>query len=1320
MLALSLVVTLTAFNFARQEAAQHLDHRFASAAKEIADDIRERMAHIEESLHASRAFVFARKDISREEWRTFQNNQAIENYHPGTFGIGMAPQIRRQDADTFVRAIRRHDHVDYKIWPAGDRAVYAPIRFTASHNGDTRALGLDMYSEPRRRAAMERARDTGEASLSGLITLVRAGDKESRESVILFLPVYRHTLPPDASVDQRRAAFVSYVYCPILIAEFWRDAIARASQMNVAVQITDADRSTVLPAVRKIPADDNALTLKSDKDVYGRRWDFEFRAMPGFADTGLRSRAAIVAVAGLAISLLLFGMVWLLTSTKLRAEAIARNMTRALRDSEGRLRSLVEQSPDAMIMHQDAKIVFVNNAMVRLMRVADAAALIGQPALSIVDPRRRKIAEQRIRDLYVNKTLPLSEQVYVRADGTTVDVEVAAVSFELDARAAALVTVRDISERKKQEAENERLRRLYAALSQINQAIVWMPTRNELFQKICDVLVEHGGFRLAWIGWHAPQSSRLIPVAQSGDDGGYLEGVTIYTDDRPEGKGPAGTAFREGKPYICRDFLGDPSTLPWRAEAARRGFRAAAVFPIRLKGEVSGTLAVYAADTESFEDKEISLLVEAAIDVSFALDNFARDEARQQAEVSVKRLAAIVESTDDAIIAKTLQGIITDWNPAAQRLFGYTAGEMIGRSIQVLIPPDRAAEEDQILARVGKGEHIRHFETVRLRKDGQTIAVSVTISPIWAPDDAVAGETKIVGAAKIVRDISERKRAEEGLQRFYMAMQTSQDGIFLMDFETFRYLDVNETGCRMLGYSREELLTMRTLDTNPGMTESQQRRRFDEAKALGSEHVLTEPEGRTMRHKNGSVFPIEVARRSLRIGEKELVVGVARDISVLTSTRLRGEKIAHDLTGELREREHRFRTLWETTNDAVVLLDDQGRIQYASPALRDVFGYDPGDVIGKDIEFLQPSHLRAGHRAGFTRYLRTGNKTVNWRSVQTSGLHRKGHEVPVEIAFSQMDFDGRPGFAGFIRDITERKRAEEALRESEYKYRQIVELSPDAVTIHEDGKWVFANPAAARLLGVEQPSQLIGRSLLDFMHPDMHEQARQRWKRLYEDRQPVSPVEQTMIKPDGSIVYLETSGAPVVWQGRPAAQAIARDVTESKKAKAALEEYARQLQGLSRRLIEVEEAERRNINRELHDRIGQNLSALGLSLNLIRSRLPENSQPDIAVRLDNTQALLEETTAQVRNVMADLHPPALEDYGLFAALRTHVEFLRARAGIPIEITGEDVIPRLSPVEEMGIFRIAQEAIANAFKHARATYRRHACGDSRQGNAHHRR
>ena len=132
---------------------------------------------------------------------------------------------------------------------------------------------------------------------------------------------------------------------------------------------------------------------------------------------------------------------------------------------------------------------------------------------------------------------------------------------------------------------------------------------------------------------------------------------------------------------------------------------------------------------------------------------------RKRAEELLAQIAAIVQSSDDAIVSKTLDGIITSWNPGAEKIFGYSALEAIGRPMLTFIPPERAGEEAEILVRIAHGESVEHFETMRIRKDGRRIDVSVTVSPIKD------SQGRVIGASKIARDISERKRAEAEIRQ---------------------------------------------------------------------------------------------------------------------------------------------------------------------------------------------------------------------------------------------------------------------------------------------------------------------------------------------------------------------------------------------------------------------------------------------------------------------------------------------------------------------------------------------------------------------------
>jgi PAS domain S-box-containing protein len=186
-----------------------------------------------------------------------------------------------------------------------------------------------------------------------------------------------------------------------------------------------------------------------------------------------------------------------------------------------------------------------------------------------------------------------------------------------------------------------------------------------------------------------------------------------------------------------------------------------------------------------------------------AVNMFVDITERKRSEEMAQRLASIVESSDDAIISKDLDGTITSWNKSAERIFGYTAEEIIGKPVTILIPPDRQDEESTIIQRVRGGQHIEHYETVRLRKDGRSMDISLTVSPVRN------AQNEIIGASKIARDITERKRAEEiarrAQQEFRDFVENASVGMHWVDPDGI-ILWANRTEMDMLGFGPEEYI----------------------------------------------------------------------------------------------------------------------------------------------------------------------------------------------------------------------------------------------------------------------------------------------------------------------------------------------------------------------------------------------------------------------------------------------------------------------------------------------------------------------------------
>ncbi len=307
-----------------------------------------------------------------------------------------------------------------------------------------------------------------------------------------------------------------------------------------------------------------------------------------------------------------------------------------VRKSEARFRGFVEHSPDAMLIHQDGLIVFVNENMVRLLRAKDAGALVGRAGLSLVHPASRDVSEQRRSRLYSGEAVPLIDLVYLRADGTPVDVEVASAPINLEGHPAALVVVRDITGRKEQERKIAGLNRIRAVLSGINQAIVRIRDRRELFQEACRIIVEHGRFTLGWIAILDHATGKVAALAHAGLPENFDADNAIFNGE--VGLVPAGIAttavgeqrftFDNAIEDIAEsiDAKLEPDTLKVRRAAIALGAKSVIVLPLVVEKETYGFLTLYAPEKNFFDGEEIKLLIELAGDISFNLEYIAKEE----------------------------------------------------------------------------------------------------------------------------------------------------------------------------------------------------------------------------------------------------------------------------------------------------------------------------------------------------------------------------------------------------------------------------------------------------------------------------------------------------------------------------------------------------------------------------------------------------------------------------------------------------------------------------------------------------------------------
>jgi two-component system, LuxR family, sensor kinase FixL len=268
-------------------------------------------------------------------------------------------------------------------------------------------------------------------------------------------------------------------------------------------------------------------------------------------------------------------------------------------------------------------------------------------------------------------------------------------------------------------------------------------------------------------------------------------------------------------------------------------------------------------------------------------------DAERREEQAKSLMAAIVESSEDAIVSKTLDGAVTSWNKAAERIFGYAAAEMIGQPISVLTPPGHADEMRRILDRIGRGERIEHYETERRRKDGRLIQISLTVSP-------TRGETgQIVGAAKVARDITEAKRAQAALfereAHLRSILDTVPDGMIVIG-EHGTIQSFSPATARMFGYTADEVRGRNLSMLMPSPYREAHDSYIARYLATGERRIIGVGRVVTGQRKDGSIFPIDLAVGEVRGEGHRLFTGFVRDLTERQHTLKRLQELQSELS----------------------------------------------------------------------------------------------------------------------------------------------------------------------------------------------------------------------------------------------------------------------------------------------------------------------------------------------------------------------------------------------------------------------------------------
>jgi PAS domain S-box-containing protein len=660
---------------------------------------------------------------------------------------------------------------------------------------------------------------------------------------------------------------------------------------------------------------------------------------------------------------------------------------------------------------------------------------------------------------------------------------------------------------------------------------------------------------------------------------------------------------------------------------------------------------------------------------------------RKQAEEELRKSNQLLESTlasiDDAVfVFDATTSKITECNPAASEMFGYPRGDMLGRTPEFLHIDDNARQEliKELNLAVREKGRLSHFEFPMKRKDGTIFPTEHSVVPLNEPDG------KQFGWVSVVHDITERKRAEDELRESNQLLEKTlaslKEAVFIIDWNTRLITDCNPAATDMFGYSREEFLgrSIDFLHVNADALAEFREHLYEE---MGEKGFFNAFEFH-MKRKDGTVFPTEHSVTVLfnEQGEQVSWVSVIRDIT----ERRRMED-------ELRESEEKFSKAFQSNPAPMAISGMDGRYIEINEAFSRMLGYQQEDVYGRTPTevgfFVDPGKNRRA-----VEILREQGQLQNYEmSVRT-----KSGEILHGLFFAEpLQLSDRPLMLTVMNDITQRKQAEDQLRESEEKYHRLIDLLPIGVGIHKNGRITLINPTGAKLMGANNQEEMLGKPMMDLIHPDYRELAKARIKNSLIKGTIAGQEEEKFIRMDGTAFDAQATALPFGTGNDASMLVVFDDITERKRVQEAIAFQNVRIQEVSRQLVEVQEREKRLLASELHDDLGQSLTSLKLMLELASGT---RSSAERKQRLNTARDVVSDLMDKVRNLSLDLRPAMLDDFGLFAALRWLFERFQSQTGISVWCDYDlNSDRRFKSAVETAAFRIIQEALTNVARHA---------------------
>ncbi len=553
-----------------------------------------------------------------------------------------------------------------------------------------------------------------------------------------------------------------------------------------------------------------------------------------------------------------------------------------------------------------------------------------------------------------------------------------------------------------------KLNRVYAILSDINEAIVRIRNPQELFVKACDIAVEKGGFQMAWIGKINSQTKKVDLVASQGVSEAHLKNINFNYDDDESQLGIAGLAIKNGVHVISNDIQKDENILPQHKESPMYGSKSSAAFPLKVFGQVWGVFNLYSHEIGFFDKEELKLLDELAMDISFAIEFEKKEIERQRAEESLTnsetRYRRLFESAKDGILILDAEtGKIVDVNPFLIGLLGYSKENFIEKEIwEIGFFKDIVANYDKFLE-LQHEKYVRYEDLPLETVEGRKINVEF-VSNVYLVDHKNVIQCNI-------RDITQRKRAEEALreseEKYRNLVEYSPDAVFIS--QGYKIIFVNQTCLKLFGANNDqELIGKNPLELFHPDFHDTIRERMRVTHGLGQSAPTIEEK---IVRLDGSVVDVEVVAAPFQFNKENVVHVILRDI---TERKRAEEALRESEEMLLRSQEIGHLGSWEW--DIVT-----NKVEWSAETFR-IYGYQPNEIEANYELVLK--NMNDESRDEFNRSIEVALKgEKSFEMDYTFFTKNKDKRILHTIGNIKRDEQGNPlKMYGIVLDITERKR----------------------------------------------------------------------------------------------------------------------------------------------------------------------------------------------------------------------------------------------------------------------------------------------------------